>query len=413
MKFDVSQREAVEKLRTGSILCGKVGSGKSRTALAYYFEKECGGLFEPFTSNFKHPKNLYIITTAKKRDEHEWESEIEDFEYSKDQLKDITIKIDSWNNIKKYADVTDSFFIFDEQRLVGTGAWVKTFYKITCSGPYRKQVKNNNWILLSATPGDKWDDYIPVFVANKFYTCRSDFLREHAVYSPFTNYAKIDKFIDEVKLLRLKESILVDLPTIERERDIHYIKVDYDRDHYKRVTRDRWDIFKNEPIQNAAIYCYVLRKVVNFNSNRLSAVMDVFKTQPKLIIFYNFDYELEMLKRLAIVNNITFSEWNGHRHQSIPNTDSWMYFVQYTAGCEGWNCIQTDTIVFFSLNYSYRITEQASGRIDRRNTSFDTLHYYYIMTDSWIDRAIKKALDSKKMFNSRRYFKDFHFARKT
>lgn len=410
MQFDVRQREAVEKLRTGSILCGKVGSGKSRTALAYYFEKECGGLFEPFTSNFMHPKDLYIITTAKKRDEHEWENEIDAFGYSKEQLKDIKITIDSWNNIKKYVDATDSFFIFDEQRVVGKGAWVKSFYKITCSGAYRRQVKNNNWILLSATPGDKWDDYIPVFVANKFYTCRSDFLYEHAVFSPFTSYTKIDKFIDEAKLLRLKESILVDIPTEEKERNINYIKVDYDRDQYKRVTRDRWDIFKNEPIQNAAVYCYVLRKVVNFNSHRLVAIMDIFKTQRKLIIFYNFDYELDMLKRLANVNKIPHAQWNGHKHQPIPDTDSWMYFVQYSAGCEGWNCVQTDTIVFFSLNYSYRITEQASGRIDRRNSPFDVLHYYYIITDAWIDRAIKKALDAKKTFNKRKYFKDFRFA---
>ena len=410
MLFDVCQREAVEKLKTGSILCGKVGSGKSRTALAYYFEKECGGRFEPFISNFTHPKDLYIITTAKKRDEHEWEDEIKAFGYPKDQMDRIKITIDSWNNIKKYVDAENSFFIFDEQRLVGKGAWVKSFWKITSSGVYRHQIKNNNWILLSATPGDKWDDYIPVFVANKFYRCRSEFLYEHAIFSPFTSYSKIDRFIGEAKLLKLKESILVDIPTFEKERDINYIKVDYDRDQYKRVTRDRWDIFKNEPIQNAAVYCYVLRKVVNFNSHRLVAIMDIFKNQRKLIVFYNFDYELDMLHRLASVNNIPHAEWNGHKHQQIPDTDSWMYFVQYSAGCEGWNCIQTDTIVFFSLNYSYRITEQASGRIDRRNSPYDVLHYYYIITDAWIDRAIKKALDAKKTFNKRKYFKDFRFA---
>lgn len=410
MKFDECQREAVEKLRTGSILCGKVGSGKSRTALAYFFEKECGGLFEPFVSELKHPRNLYIITTAKKRDEHEWEDEIAAFGYSEEQLKDIKITIDSWNNIKRYVDATNSFFIFDEQRLVGNGAWVKSFYKITCSGVYRKQVRNNDWILLSATPGDKWEDYIPVFVANGFYTCRTDFLHEHAVYNPFTSFSKIDKFIGESKLRRLRDSILVDIPTEQKDREIQYIKVEYDKESYKRVTRDRWDIYKNEPIQNAAVFCYVLRKAVNFNSNRLAAVMGIYNTKKKLIIFYNFDYELEMLNRLANANKIPHAEWNGHKHQQIPDTDSWMYFVQYTAGCEGWNCTKTDTIIFFSLNYSYRITEQASGRIDRRNSGYSTLHYYYIMTDAWIDRAIKKALDAKKTFNNRKYFKDFRFA---
>ena len=410
MKFDVCQRQAVDKLRTGSILCGKVGSGKSRTALAYYFETECGGTFEPFISDFLHPRDLYIITTAKKRDEHEWEDEIAAFGFSEEQMQKIRITIDSWNNIKKYADVTDSFFIFDEQRLVGNGAWVKSFYKITCSGIYKKQVRNNTWILLSATPGDRWDDYIPVFVANGFYRSRSDFLFQHAVFNQFTTFSKIERFVDEKRLRKLRDSILVDIPTIEKERDINYVKVDYNRDLYKQVTKNRWDVFKNEPIQNAAMFCYVLRKVVNYNSERLKAIMNIYQSHKKLIIFYNFDYELEMLNRLATVNNISHSEWNGHKHQKIPDTDSWMYFVQYTAGCEGWNCVETDTIIFFSLNYSYRITEQASGRIDRRNSKFEVLHYYYILTDAWIDRAIKKALDAKKTFNNRKYFKNFTFA---
>lgn len=410
MKFDICQRQAVEKLKTGSILCGKVGSGKSRTALAYFFEKECGGLFEPFISSFKHPKDLYIITTAKKRDEHEWEDEIAAFGYSDEEMSRINIVIDSWNNIKKYVDATNSFFIFDEQRLVGNGAWVKSFYKITCSGVYKKQVRNNNWILLSATPGDRWDDYIPVFVANGFYNSRSHFLYQHAVYNPYTKFSKIDRFMDVKRLCSLRDSILVDIPTVEKERDIHYIKVDYDKDLYKRVSRDRWDVFKNEPIQNAAVFCYVMRKVVNYNSNRLAALMNIFRTNKRLIVFYNFDYELEMLNRLAKCNNISHAEWNGHKHQKIPDTDTWMYFVQYSAGCEGWNCTKTDTIVFFSLNYSYRITEQASGRIDRRDSSYDVLKYYYLLTDAWIDRAIKKALDAKKTFNKMKYFKNFSFA---
>lgn len=410
IEFDIRQRDAVEKLKTGSILCGKVGSGKSRTALAYFFEKECGGLFQPFASDFDHPKDLYIITTAKKRDDKEWEEEIKAFGYSEEQMKDIHIVIDSWNNIKKYTTSINSFFIFDEQRVVGKGAWVKAFYKITSSGPYKRHEQNNNWILLSATPGDRWDDYIPVFVANGFYRCRSDFLQQHAVYNPYTHFSKIEKFIGERRLLQLRDSILVDIPIEQKTRDIQYVKVDYDRDLYKKVVKERWDIYKNEPIQNAAGYCYILRKVVNMNNNRLVALMNIFRSNRKLIIFYNFDYELDMLKKLAIVNKVPHAEWNGHKHEKIPISDSWMYFVQYSAGCEGWNCTETNAIVFYSLNYSYRITEQASGRIDRRDSKYDVLKYYYIITDAWIDRAIKKALDAKKTFNKTKYFKNIVFA---
>ena len=73
------------------------------------------------------PKDLYIITTAKKRDTLEWEGELSPFLLSTNpdvNLYQNKVVIDSWNNISKYKDITDAFFIFDEQRVVGSGTWV-------------------------------------------------------------------------------------------------------------------------------------------------------------------------------------------------------------------------------------------------------------------------------------------------
>ena len=64
---------ALDRLNNGSILCGDTGSGKSLTALAYYFSKENGGSFEDEYIPMKDPpQDLYIITTARKRDTLEW-----------------------------------------------------------------------------------------------------------------------------------------------------------------------------------------------------------------------------------------------------------------------------------------------------------------------------------------------------
>lgn len=136
--------------------------------------------------------------------------------------------------------------------------------------------------------------------------------------------------------------------------------------------------------------------------------MEIVEKHPRVIIFYNFDYELDILKGLFHgfeSENFAVAEWNGHAHQPIPDTDSWVYFVQYTAGCEGWNCIRTDTIVFYSQNYSYKVMEQASGRIDRLNTPFTDLYYYHLKSGSGIDLAISKALKEKKNFNEGRFVK--------
>ena len=366
------QRDAVGRMKNGCILCGGVGSGKSRTALAYYASK---GKNKP----------LYIITTARKRDTKEWEGELSPFRFP------LQVTVDSWNNIGKYADVTDGFFIFDEQRVVGNGVWVKTFLRIT---------KRNQWVLLSATPGDNWSDYIPVFLANGFYRNRSEFAREHIVYKPYTRFPQIDRYVEISKLIRERNSILVSMD-FKRETVSHHedIYVPYDSSAYKDISRRRWNIWDGKPIANASEYCYCLRRVVNGDARRLDAVLEVSRNHPRVIIFYNFDYELEALKTLEYGRGVKVAEWNGHKHEPIPRTKKWVYLVQYTAGAEGWNCTETDTIIFYSQNYSYKTMAQASGRIDRLNTPFTDLYYYHLKSRSGIDLAIARALKDKKKFN--------------
>lgn len=394
------QADAIRKMHNGCILCGGVGSGKSRTSLAYYYLL-CGGKINtkeyiPMLDN--PPMDLYIITTARKRDTCEWEGELSPFLLSPHPDANYyknKVVIDSWNNVKKYTEVKDAFFIFDEQRVVGSGAWVKAFLKI---------VKNNKWILLSATPGDTWSDYIPVFLANGFYKNRTEFTREHVVYSRFSKYPKVDRYINTGRLIRLRNKILVDMDfkrqTVAHHEDVY---VQYNVSKYKDAGKLRWDPYKDEPIRDAGSLCYIWRRIVNEDPSRQLALLDIFEKHPRLIIFYNFDYELDILKEMFKEFNV--AEWNGHKHQEIPDTKSWIYLVQYTAGCEGWNCIKTDTIVFYSQNYSYKVMEQASGRIDRLNTPFRDLWYYHLKSRSGIDLAISKALKQKKNFNEGRFVK--------
>ena len=392
------QLEAIGKMKNGCILNGGVGSGKSLTSLSYYYLQNGGSL--EFLSGKDYipmpnpPKDLYIITTARKRDTFEWEGELSHFLLSThDDLNkyDNKVIVDSWNNIQKYKDVEDAFFIFDEQRVVGSGAWVKAFLKIA---------KKNQWILLSATPGDTWSDYIPVFIANGFYKNKTEFMREHAVFSRVSKYPKIEKYIGTGRLIRQRREILVDMK-FERETVQHHydIYVEYDNKLYKDVMKRRWDIWNDEPITNAGGLCYALRKIVNSHESRSTKLLELFETHQKMIVFYNFDYELEILKSLYFGEGVIVAEWNGHKHEPTPTGNRWVYLVQYTAGAEGWNCITTDTIVFYSLNYSYKIMHQSAGRIDRLNTPYKDLHYYYLKSRSGIDLAIERALNDKRKFN--------------
>ena len=393
------QMDAVNKMSNGCILNGGVGSGKSRTGLYYYF-KEQGGSIDPDYIPMQNPKDLYIITTAMKRDSLEFEGELANFLMSKNPEANFyknKIVIDSWNNIKKYKDVVGAFFIFDEDRVTGNGAWVKTFLNIA---------RKNKWIILSATPGDTWEQYIPVFVANGFYKNKTEFNREHVIFSRFAKYPKIERYVNTGRLLRQRNQILVDMDfnraTIPHHEDIY---VGYDILKYKNAMKTRWDPFKNEPIQQASGLCYVLRRIVNEDESRQVALLELLEKHTKAIIFYNFDYELDLLKEICDDGKRKVAEWNGHNHQPVPVGENWVYLVQYTAGAEGWNCVTTDTIIFYSQNYSYKTVTQAAGRIDRLNTRFVDLYYYHFKSKSSIDLAISKALNEKRQFNESRFIK--------
>lgn len=389
------QKKAVEELNSGKILVGGVGSGKSRTALAYFCIKEC--------DRMKRPKPLYIITTARKRDTLDWVGEAAYFGIgpNPDESKTPFI-VDSWNNLHKYVDVENSFFIFDEQRVVGYGAWTKAFLQVC---------KKNRWILLSATPGDTWMDYIPVFLANGFYKNKTEFITRHVIYSRYTKYPKVERYIDVERLVYFKKKILVMMP-FSRRTTSHPILVecDYDSHEFMRVYRGRWNVFKNQPIAQAGEWCYCMRQIVNSNPDRIDKLISIFEEKKRVIVFYNFDYELEMIRdglsKYSLPNSsgFTLAEYNGHSHQPIPENEQWIYLVQYNAGAEAWNCITTDTIVFYSLNYSYKMMEQASGRINRMNTPYKDLYYYILYSKSTIDKSILLALKNKRDFNANRFY---------
>lgn len=380
IKLMPHQREAMELLDCGRILYGGVGAGKSATALGYYMSRESS-------------RTLYVITTAKKRDSLEWLGEAARFGIGTDFEASIVspITIDSWNNIGKYTDVENAFFIFDEQRLVGHGAWVKSFLKIA---------KANRWILLTATPGDTWLDYAPVFIANGFYKNITDFKRQHVVYAPYVKFPKVLRYIGEQRLERLRNEILVEMPYLKHtERIINWMTVGYNEDYMNQAIRLRWNVFEKRPIVDVAELFRVMRKIVNSDPSRLETVRFLLKFHPKLIVFYNFDYELEILRGLA--EEVPCAEWNGHRHEAIPDTDTWVYLVQYVAGSESWNCTKTDAMVLYSLTYSYKNYIQSQGRIDRLDTSYTFLYYYVLCSTARIDRAVKASLDQKRSFNER------------
>ena len=398
------QIDALKKMHNGCILRGDVGSGKSRTSLAYYYISVCKGMVKVNNKGslreMESPRDLFIITTAKKRDDESWYDELAPFCITKNEIDNpshVRVTVDSWNNIKKYVNIYGAFFIFDEQRVVGSGAWVKAFYKIA---------KKNQWILLTATPGDTWADYIPVFVANGFYRNKTEFNSIHAVFSRYAKFPKIERYERTDVLNKYRRQILVNMKD-KREAVEHHVEVlcKYNKELYRTIKKDRWDPYDKKPIEETGKLCYLERRVSNDDSSRIAEMRKLLEQNLKVIIFYNFDYELETLRELCDAMCIRYNEWNGHKHEPVPEEGNlgWAYLVQYAAGCEAWNCITTNVIIFYSQNYSYKVMTQSAGRINRMNTPFKDLYYYHLRSYSPIDLAIKRALALKKNFNEKSY----------
>lgn len=371
------QELALKRLKSGSILNGGVGSGKTITSLVF------------FKKHFSDRK-LVVITTAKKRDSGDWE----------DDAEKVGVKIervDSWNNITNYLWFNNVFFIFDEQRVVGYSTWGKSFIKIC---------RNNKWLLLTATPGDTWLDYMPVFIANGFYRNKTDFIDQHVEYDQWVKYPKVKCYHNTSKLIRHRNEVLIPMDFKRSTKRIRkFIKSKFDKESYEIILNQRWNIFEDRPIVNVSELMQCLRKVVASDYDRMYNARFLMDIHDRLIVFYNYDYELDILKNLATEIGKEYWQWNGHRHDDIPDQDQWLYLVQYTAGAEGWNCISTNVIMFYSLNYSFKIVEQAEGRIDRLNTKYTDLEYYYLTSDSAIDKSVYKSLVTKEKFNESAWLK--------
>lgn len=395
------QKDAIDRMFNGCILHGGTGTGKSRTAAYYYFQLYGGSIENrKYTPMKGKPPDLYIISTAKKVKDKEWEEELVPFLLYPDPETKLTrygnkVIIDSWQVIKKYADVKNAFFIFDENKICGKGVWAKSFLKIS---------RNNQWIILTASPGDRWEDFETVFVAHGFFRNRTEFKNEHLIYDPYCkNFPKIKGYRNETRLIRLRDKLLIDMELERHTKQIHEpVWCSYDMARYKEVMRSRWDPYKDEPIQQAAGLCYVLRRIVNTDDSRQRALLELLEDHPRVIIFYNFDYEKDILLNLVYPEGTIVAQYNGHVHERLPDSERWVYLVQFNA-CEAWNAITTDTIIFYSQNYSYKTLVQAAGRIDRLTTPYTELYYFHLKSKASIDLAISKALANKKKFNERKF----------
>ena len=135
-----------------------------------------------------------------------------------------------------------------------------------------------------------------------------------------------------------------------------------------------------------------------YNKHKLEAFSDLVEsTQDRLIVFYNFNEELEQLKRIAEEHERPVSEVNGHVKDldAYENKSDSITLIQYQAGAMGLNLQKANKIIYFTLPTMSELFEQSKKRIHRIGQK-DTCFYYLMVCNGSIEEEILQTLEMRK-----------------
>lgn len=336
-------------------------------------------------------KPLLIVAPASKINEGGWQRTIDE------HYPNIEYDTCTYNMLgKKWSQYKDWFVIFDEcHRLKNScGVWGKAGYNLTKISA--------GFILLSATAiPNGWEDSINYFKMFGLAKNKTQFIRNEAITTMDYGYMEILGWKNENKLKNMWKSIsrhlskdeATDLPPLVFENV--YFKASAT---YKTIKKDR--IYNDVLYDNQMKLRHGLRLNTNLK-NKIEYIKDfVDSTNDNIIIFYNYDEELKLLKENidkktylcngSIKDYPKKSEWD-----SIKNT---VTLANYKSGSEAVEFTYANIIVYFSPTESYTEYYQSYGRCYRNGQTKKVTAYKFI-TDNTIEADIYKALDSKQDFN--------------
>lgn len=336
-------------------------------------------------------KKLLIVAPASKINEGGWQRTIDEH-YPQIQYETCTYNMLS----KKYKNYVDYFVIFDEcHRLKNsTGVWGKSGYeltKIACG-----------YILLSATPiPNGWEDSINYFKMFGLTKNKTRFIKENAIISMDNGYIEIKGWKNEIKLenmwklvsKHLSKDEATDLPSLTFV-DVHFKS----SNTYRTIKKDR--VYQDILYDNKMKLRHGLRLHTNLDSkiDYLKEFID--NTTDNIIIFYNYDEELKLLKE-----NIDKKLYvcNGYE-KNYPKKEDWdtvknsVTLANFKSGSEAVEFTYANIIVYFSPTESYTEYYQSYGRCHRNGQTKKVTAYKFV-TDNTIETDIYTSLDSKRDFN--------------
>ncbi|MBL0992197.1 MAG: DEAD/DEAH box helicase [Escherichia coli] len=417
MKLFDYQKEAIENFESKPLNLSDVGTGKSYMSIGSYVKSECSKLLiiclAPKVNDFVEDSEIFNLNVTALNKGTKKNKEL----LSESNLVAISFE-SSWRltELNKWVD-KDTFIIIDESHKVSVSKSKVTKFVMGLS----KRAKYN--YLCTATPvsNGKLENWYPqLFISNVFRKPKKEFEQLFVIkqmrqmgsmrFMQITGYRNehlLEQMIDEasVKYKRDKGYLPEDY-VYKTKKPAMYNKLKksrlYKDDNDLRVELDNSSKLFNSLRQVSHGFLNGISKQVSKEPfERLDAILETHNNE-RVVIFYNYKWEAEMLKQLLDKLKRPYGEYNGSVKDLKPfkNNDNGVVLAQYKSASTGINdFVISNVMVFNSMPLSSTEYLQAKGRTDRHGQDKTPL-YYHIVPDTPIEKKIFSVVTNGKDFTN-------------
>ena len=363
-----------------------------------------------------HMRDHYFVTVLDLTKKHDFEIFIERTYFPADQTVGV-INYDLVWRKKQLLDLTDFTLLLDESSLIQNDGAKRTRFIL--------KLKPSNVILLSGTPtGGKYEKlwtqmhllgwkitkemYLSQFVNYEYLDLMDG--RSIPLVTGYKNVERLKRKMKDYGCQFLKTDEVFDLP----QQTFQKIMIPASKE-YKKFKKDRIVEVDGETLVGDTTLTRMLYERIlcgQYSEDKLKAFVDLVEsTDDRLIVFYNFNEELnrmqDALMKISFDYTQRFSVVNG-RLKALSNyehDEDSITFIQYQAGAMGLNLQKACRMVFFSLPLSSELYEQAKKRIHRIGQKNHCFYYPMIVKGS-IEEKILKTLEQRKDYTEKLFEKE-------
>lgn len=407
---------------------------KDRNHVAYYLEMGLGKTFVGSEKLMKLKNNVNLIICQKSKI-NDWKEHFNTY-YDNVYVWDLTKKKDFENFIDDALLKPETFtsigiinyelafrrsellqlnnftLMLDESSMIQNEKAKRTRFILN--------LRAENIILLSGTPvGGKYENLWSQCRLLGWYISKTEFWNRYIKTRLIdVNGFSLPIVVGYTNIRDLKDNLRLHGAVFLKSSEVLDLPEQVDIKQYVESTKEYKSFKKNSIIEvedETLVGDNILKKMLyerqlcgEYNENKLNALKEIMEsTNNRLIIFYNFTKEKDLIVDICKKLNKSYSIINGEIKdlKAYEDNEDSITIVQYQAGAMGLNLQKANKIIYFTLPLSSELFEQSKKRIHRIG-QVDTCFYYYLLAKGTIEESIYKTLLMRKDYTNELYRKE-------